>query len=253
MLAAMKHTLSLPFLEAGAPFPPVSRAWPEHSDAPGLLAAGGCLDVDTLCRAYRRGIFPWFGENDPILWWSTHPRMVLFTDEFRFSASLKKEIARLYQHQRLNFKIDHAFATVIDHCAHTPRLGQGGTWIQPEMIDAYTKLHQAGFAHSVETWIDDELVGGLYCVAIGGMVFGESMFTHRSNASKMALAALVAFCRRHAMPLIDCQQQTAHLASLGARPIERSDFVKRITAQIDQPSPTWQWDLDAQEWMQAFF
>lgn len=249
MLAAMKHTLSLPFLEAGAPFPPLNRAWPEYSDAPGLLAAGGCLDVETLYRAYRHGIFPWFGKNDPILWWSTHPRMVLFTDEFRFSGSLKKEIKRLYQCQRLNFKIDHDFPNVIHHCANTLRLEQVGTWIQPQMIDAYIKLHQAGFAHSVETWIDDKLVGGLYCVAIGRMVFGESMFTHRSNASKMALTALLAFCRRHTIPLIDCQQQTAHLASLGGRPISRNDFVTHVALQVDQTSPLWVWHEEEENGM----
>lgn len=253
MLVAMKHTSSLPFLEAGEPFPAVNRAWHEHSDAPGLLAAGGCLDVETLCRAYRQGIFPWFGQNDPILWWSTHPRMVLFTDEFRLSASLKKEIKHLHQHERLNFKIDHDFANVIHHCANTPRSGQGGTWIQPTMIDAYIKLHQAGFAHSVETWIDDKLVGGLYCVAIGRMVFGESMFTHRSNASKMALTALLAFCRRHAIPLIDCQQQTAHLASLGGRPISRDDFLTRVMLQVDQTTPTWVWHEEEGHGVNRFF
>lgn len=238
----MKNNLTLPFLEAGEPFPPVDQAWPSDSAAPGLLAAGGCLDVTSLCQAYRKGIFPWFSENQPVLWWSTHPRMVLRTDEFKISLSLKKEIRRLLAQNRLSLKIDHSFEQVITHCANTPRKTQTGTWIQPEMIQAYTKLHQAGFAHSVETWRDGQLVAGLYCVSIGHMVFGESMFTHVSNGSKIALAGLIAFCRKHQLPLIDCQQETSHLASLGAKPISRTDFVQHVTSLVDMPSPIWSFD-----------
>lgn len=247
----MKKQFHLPFLEMGEAFPPVDQAWPNDSGAPGLLAAGGCLDVATLRQAYRQGIFPWFSENQPILWWSTHPRMVLRTDEFKLSLSLKKEIRRLLAQNRLSLKIDHSFEQVIHHCANTPRKGQAGTWIQPEMIEAYTQLHKAGLAHSVETWIDGELVAGLYCVSIGQMVFGESMFTHVTNGSKIALTGLIAFCRKHQFPLIDCQQETSHLASLGATPIPRGDFVQQLAALVDAPSPAW--NLVEQRWFAEVF
>lgn len=246
----MKNLL-LPFLEMDDEFPPVDQAWPINSAAPGLLAAGGCLSVPTLCQAYRKGIFPWFSEGQPILWWSTHPRMVLHTDEFRLSLSLKKEIRHLLAKDRLELKIDHDFEQIIRHCATTARKGQAGTWIRPEMIQAYIDLHKAGFAHSVETWIDGQLVAGLYCVAIGSMVFGESMFTHVSNGSKIALTGLIGFCRQHQLPLIDCQQETSHLASLGARPIPRHDFVTQIASLIHMPSPAWH--LEKHHWFANVF
>ena len=161
----MKHTL--PWLEPGEPFPDVAQAWGAAAPAPGLLAAGGALDVPTLRQAYTHGIFPWFSAGQPILWWSPDPRMVLQTAQFRLHRSLRKTLQGLLLQGRLEVRMDTAFTSVIGACAEAPRRGQDGTWILPEMVAAYTALHQAGFAHSVETWIDGELVGGLYCVAVG--------------------------------------------------------------------------------------
>ena len=216
---------------AHAPFPPVSAAL---RSPPGLLAAGADLSPARLIDAYRRGIFPWFNEGDPILWWSTDPRMVLFVDEFRISHSLAKRLARTIDDPRIEIRCDSAFDAVIRACA-TPRGGERGTWIVDEMIAAYIELHRRGVAHSVETWIDGALAGGLYGLAIGRMFFGESMFTRVSDASKLAFAHLVAFARSEGIPMLDCQQQTAHLASLGARPIPRADFVEQVAALVDRP------------------
>jgi len=232
----------LPWLEPGEPFPPVESAWGPKEPAPGLLAAGGVLDVPTLRAAYSQGIFPWYSAGQPILWWSTDPRMVLEPHAFRLHRSLRKTIQSLLREGRLDIRFDHDFERVIRACAHTPREGQDGTWILPPMVLAYTRLHQAGVAHSVETWIDGELAGGLYCVNLGAMVYGESMFSRQSNASKIALAALVAFCRQHAVPLIDCQQETAHLALMGAHPIARSEFCRRLRQAIAHPHPVWRFD-----------
>lgn len=230
---------ALPWLEPGQAFPPLSSAWGAHDPAPGLLAAGGSLDVPTLVAAYSQGIFPWYSEGQPILWWSPDPRMVLQVTDFRLHDSLRKPLFSGLRQQRIEIRFDHDFSAVIRHCAATPRHGQHGTWILPEMVAAYEALHRAGHAHSVETWWDGELAGGLYCVSLGGMVFGESMFSHRSNASKMALAGLVAFCRQHGITAIDCQQNTAHLASLGAREIARSDFVHHVHGTLATPAPAW--------------
>lgn len=230
----------LPWLEPGDPFPAVELAWGPASDAPGLLAAGGGLDTTTLIDAYRHGIFPWFSEGQPILWWSTDPRMVLDVSHFRLHRSLRKTLQH-FRHQPGNeIRIDTAFEQVISHCSGTPRPGQGGTWILPSMVQAYVALHRAGFAHSVETWVDERLVGGLYCVAIGQAVYGESMFTHATDASKIALAALVGFCRAKGIPQIDCQQNTRHLASLGAREVPRALFLKRMAHAQSEPGPNWQ-------------
>jgi len=227
------------WLEPGQAFPPVEQAWGASDPVPGLLAAGGTLDADTLLNAYQRGIFPWFSEDQPPLWWSPDPRMVLPPPAFRLHQSLRKQIRSAQRQGRLHIRIDSAFHRVIEACAQTPRKGQRGTWILPEMVRAYQTLHHHGHAHSVETWWDGELVGGLYCVSLGRMVFGESMFSHRPNASKMALAALVACCERWQVPLIDCQQNTAHLASLGAGEIPRSDFVHTVHTASLQPAPDW--------------
>ena len=233
----MKHTL--PWLEPGEPFPDVAQAWGAAAPAPGLLAAGGALDVPTLRQAYTHGIFPWFSAGQPILWWSPDPRMVLQTAQFRLHRSLRKTLQGLLLQGRLEVRMDTAFTSVIGACAQAPRRGQDGTWILPEMVAAYTALHQAGFAHSVETWIDGELVGGLYCVAVGRAVFGESMFARRTDASKMALAALVAFCRQHGIPQVDCQQNTGHLATLGAAEMPRQAFLEVVQAQQTAPAPRW--------------
>lgn len=229
----------LPWLEPGETFPPVSTAWGPQDPAPGLLAAGGVLDVATLKAAYSHGIFPWYSASQPILWWSTDPRMVLETACFKLQRSLRKTIQGLLRENRLEIRFDHGFERVIKACAHSPRDGQAGTWILPAMVQAYVQLHRAGVAHSVETWIDGSLAGGLYCVNLGGMVFGESMFSRQSNASKIALAALVAFCREKGMPMIDCQQNTPHLASLGACTMPRDTFCELIATGINSPAPTW--------------
>ncbi len=239
---------ALPWLEPGDAFPPVGQAWGADSEAPGLLAAGGALDVPSLYQAYRQGIFPWFSEGQPILWWSPDPRMVLLPADFRLHQSLRKTLRRLQRNNDTHeIRIDTAFARVMQACATTLRAvggagGAGGTWILPQMQRAYVALHQAGFAHSIETWIDGELAGGLYCVAIGKSVFGESMFSHRTDGSKIALAALTCFCRAHGIGLIDCQQNTRHLASLGACEMSRADFLGRSISGLDAQPPRWQFE-----------
>lgn len=232
----------LPWLEPGEAFPPVSQAWGCDSEAPGLLAAGGQLDVPTLCRAYGHGIFPWFSTGQPILWWSPDPRMVLEVAQFRLHRSLRKTLRRFELSPGCEVRFDSAFEQVIQACAGSPREGQDGTWIVPPMVQAYISLHRAGYAHSVETWIDGQLVGGLYCVALGRAVFGESMFARVSDASKIALAALVAFCRHHGIAMIDCQQNTRHLASLGAHEIPRGVFLRHIEAAQTQAGPRWRFE-----------
>ena len=232
--------MKLPWLDPGDPFPDASQAWGEDQPAPGLLAAGGVLDVATLERAYGGGIFPWFSEGQPILWWSTDPRMVLFTAEFRLHRSLRKTLARFIADPRCEVRFDTAFDRVIRACAGSPREGQSGTWIVPEMVRAYEAFHAAGRAHSVEAWIDGQLAGGLYCVNIGHAVFGESMFTRVPDASKVALAALVAFCRAHGIDCVDCQQNTRHLASLGAREVPRGEFVAAVAQRAQLPPPHWE-------------
>src|SRR5437868_2634231 len=206
--------MHLPWLNPGDPFPEAARAWDDRQPAPGLLAAGGALDVDSLHRAYSTGIFPWFSEGQPILWWSTDPRMVLYARELKLHRSLRKSLKRFVDDPACEIRFDTAFDETIRACSQSPRPGQSGTWILPQMVRAYEAFHRAGFAHSVETWIDGRLAGGLYCVVIGRAVFGESMFTRRPDASKIALAALCAWCRHNRIAFIDCQQNTRHLASL---------------------------------------
>ncbi len=234
--------MQLPWLEPGDPLPDPSTAWGEADPVPGLLAAGGALDVDTLEAAYGRCIFPWFSDGQPILWWSPDPRMVLEVANFRLHRSLRRTLARFAATAGCEIRVDHDFAQVIAACAQAPRIGQSGTWIVPEMVAAYTALHRAGRAHSVETWIDGELAGGLYCVGMGRAVFGESMFARRPDASKIALAALVCICRRGGVTLIDCQQNTAHLASLGACEIPRRRFVSQVAVARQQPGPRWNFE-----------
>ena len=217
----------IPWLHADDPFPPLHRASREYN---GLLAAGGDLSVPRLLAAYRRGIFPWFNPDEPILWWSPDPRMVLVPGEFKLSRSLKKRLARADYVVR----VDTAFARVMRECA-APREGAGGTWISETMIAAYTALHEAGHAHSIETWIDEKLVGGLYGVAIGRVFFGESMFTRQTDASKIALAHLAGWLREHAFGVIDCQMNTPHLASLGAREISRGEFSELLDVHTVRP------------------
>jgi leucyl/phenylalanyl-tRNA---protein transferase len=234
--------MHLPWLQPGDPFPDPSEAWDVKQPAPGLLAAGGALDVDSLQRAYASGIFPWFSEGQPILWWSTDPRMVLFPDEFKLHRSLRKTLARFVADPRCEIRFNGDFDSVIRACSSSQRPGQSGTWIVPAMVQAYQAFHRAGFAHSVETWIDGRLMGGLYCVVLGRAVFGESMFTREADASKIALAALVAWCRHAQVRMVDCQQNTRHLASLGACEIPRKEFVQHVAAHAAHRPAPWQFD-----------
>jgi len=240
---------ALQWIDDDTPFPPTSLAWGDDSDAPGLLAAGGGLGIDRLEQAYRRGIFPWFSPGQPVLWWSPDPRMVLPVAQFKLSKSLAKTLRRFVRGADQRIRIDADFDAVIAACAGTPRVGQGGTWIVPEMVRAYRAWHRTGRVHSVETWVGGQLVGGLYCVAIGRMVFGESMFAWRTDASKIALAALVCLCRRHGIALIDCQQDTQHLASMGARPIARGEFEAHLSRALGAPAIT-DWTYDELHWSQ---
>lgn len=223
----------IPWLNPAKGFPDTALARREPN---GLLCAGGDLEPGTIVEAYSRGIFPWFSDDQPILWWSPDPRMVLFPAEFKISKSLAKTVKA----EKFETRFDTAFADVIAGCA-APRGPDGGTWIVQEMQDAYTRLHALGIAHSVESWLPGdgecnsggELIAGLYGIALGRMFFGESMFTRATDGSKVALVALVDKLRRDGFELIDCQQQTRHLASFGARPIPRLDFVQRLKELID--------------------
>lgn len=232
----------IPWLNAGDAFPPLETTWGEADPVPGLLAAGDTLDVPTLHEAYSRGIFPWFSLGQPVLWWSPDPRMVLQTTNFKLHRSLRKRLVQFRHAPGCEIRFDSNFKAVISACAGKPRAGQNGTWIVPDMVQAYCELHRAGHAHSVETWIDGELAGGLYCVNLGRMVFGESMFAHQTDASKIALAALVAFCRAQGIAMIDCQQNTAHLASLGAAEISRADFALHLAGSVVKAAPSWTFD-----------
>ncbi len=239
----------LTWIDDGDALPPTHLALGPDSDAPGLLAAGGSLSPPRLEEAYRHGIFPWFSEGQPVLWWSPDPRMVLPTAQFKLSRSLAKTLRRFVRSPRCELRIDSAVSEVIEACASTPRDGQGGTWIVPQMVAAYAEWHRHGRVHSVETWVDGRLVGGLYLVAIGRMVYGESMFAQATDASKIALAALVCFCRTHGVTLIDCQQNTGHLASLGAHEIARSTFEDHLSRTSGEPDIS-DWTYDSSMWSQ---
>jgi leucyl/phenylalanyl-tRNA--protein transferase len=224
------------WLHPDEPFPSVTAAL---ADPNGLLAAGGELSSTRLIDAYRHGIFPWFNPGQPILWWSPDPRMVLFPSELKISRSLVKVLRnRDYQ-----VRADTGFRAVMQACAE-PRPEQDGTWISDEMIAAYCALHEQGFAHSVETWIDGELAGGLYGVALGRMFYGESMFTRAADASKIALVHLARQLARWQFGMIDCQMYTPHLASLGARAISRADFVHKLAQLVTYPDASGRWKLD---------
>ena len=224
----------IPWLRPDAPFPPIETALAEPN---GLLAASGDLTPERLLDAYRSGIFPWYSSGQPVLWWSPDPRMVLFVEDFRVVRSLRKRLKQ----QRLEIRADTAFRAVIESCAKVSRPGQAGTWITPAVMDSYASLHDAGYAHSVEAWRDGRLVGGLYGVAIGRMFFGESMFAREPDASKIALVHLVAILRVRGFPLVDCQQETAHLASFGARPIGRRAFAEHVAALVHSVAPDGPW------------
>ncbi len=222
------------------PLPPGSSAMGADEDMPGLVAVGGQLTAERLDEAYRKGLFPWFSQGQPVLWWSPDPRMVLPVAGFKLSHSLKKTLRRFVRSPGCELRVDSAFDTVIAACAGTPREGQHGTWIVPAMVAAYRQWHRVGRVHSVETWVDGRLQGGLYGVSIGRMFFGESMFAHATDASKIALAALICLCREQGVALIDCQQNTRHLASFGAHEMSRADFESHLQKVLPQ--------ADIQDW-----
>jgi len=240
----------IPWLEPKDPFPDVSFALPKSSGAGGLLAASATLWPDRILEAYRKGIFPWFSTGQPVLWWSTDPRMVLPTGRFIVSKSLSKKLNQVKKSMlsggQWQIRFDSAFDAVMHACA-APRKRDPGTWISEEMIECYARLHKMGFAHSSELWLDNELVGGVYGVSIGKMFYGESMFSKVSDASKIALAWLVWFLHQNGVMLIDCQQETAHLASLGAISISRKIFSTHLAETIDQP-PVTDWIPCTPEW-----
>jgi len=230
---------SLTWLEPGQPFPPVAMAWGASSPAPGLLAAGASLDPDQLEQAYRQGIFPWYSAGQPVLWWSPDPRMVLQPSQFRLHRSLRQSLRRWLARPGVELVFDRDFPQVMARCASQQRPGQQGTWIVPEIVQAYNGLHQRGLAHSAELWQDGRLVAGLYFVALGRAVFGESMFTSVRDGSKMALSLLVSVARRHGVAMIDCQQNTRHLASLGAAELPRAQFLAHVRQAQDLPTIDW--------------
>ncbi len=213
-------------------FPPADRA-----NKDGLLAFGGDLSPQRLVVAYANGIFPWYNENEPLLWWSLDPRLIIRPGEMRVSKSLRRTI----RSGKFEVRIDTNFREVMLHCAATPRKGQDGTWIQDEMVDAYCELHNLGIAHSFEAYQDDELVGGLYGVSIGKVFFGESMFHSVTDASKVAFYHLHQFLQEHDFKLIDCQQETSHLMSLGAYSIPRKDFLEELKVLTVGPTLVGNW------------
>lgn len=231
-------------LQNATGFPPLETALAEPN---GLLAMGGDLSPARLLDAYRHGIFPWFNPGDPILWWSPDPRMVLEPADIRVTRSL----ARRLRNGGFELRVDSAFVEVMRACA-APRRdrdgdGAGGTWISPAMVAAYARLFDAGYAHSVESWHDGRLVGGLYGVAIGRMFYGESMFSRMADASKVALVRLARQLQRWEFGLIDCQMETAHLASLGARTMPRAQFAERLAALVNLPHRPGPWSFDASD------
>ena len=225
----------IPWLEPGAPFPPVSRALDRPN---GLLAASVSLSPEQLIAAYRLGIFPWYSEGDPVLWWCPNPRMVLLTAQFHVSRSLRKTLRAVARDPARELRFDYDFAAVMRCCA-APRHGQDGTWISEEIVGAYCELAKRDLAHSVELWHQDRLVGGLYGVSLGRMFYGESMFSRVRDGSKIVLATLVAILSQEQVPVIDCQQRTLHLASLGAREVPRRDFCEHVARLVAQPPINW--------------
>lgn len=227
----------LHWLKADEPFPPVESALIEPN---GLLCAGLDLSPERILDAYRQGIFPWFNPGEPVLWWSPDPRMVLVPSEVKVSRSLRQRIKR----GGYEIRVDTHFREVMLACA-APREGQSGTWISRPMLEAYTRLHELGYAHSVETWMDGELAGGLYGMAIGRMFYGESMFSRRTDASKLALVHLCRQLEAWGFGLIDCQMETAHLASMGAKPIPRQGFIREMERLIKLEAVPAPWCFDA--------
>ncbi len=215
-------------------FPP-----PQLSREDGLLAVGGDLSEERLLLAYSMGIFPWYSEDDPILWWSPDPRLVLYPDEFKVSKSLRKIIRK----NLFRITMDTVFEQVITACARVRRSQDAGTWIVDGMIQAYSRLHHAGYAHSIEAWHEGELVGGLYGVSLGRCFFGESMFTRKSNASKVALYSLVEYVKARQFDSIDCQVTSDHLIGLGAREISKRRFLAELKKSVEYPTFKGKWSF----------
>lgn len=236
------------WLDVDTPFPPPEAALGPDTGLEGLLAIGGDLSVDRLEAAYRQGAFPWFTQGQPVLWWSPDPRMVLQVSQFKLTRSLRKTLQRFLATPGCEVRVDSAFDAVVEACSAIYREGQVGTWITDDVRAAYGEWHRKGRAHSFETWIDGELVGGLYGVNLGRMFFGESMFSRRTDASKMALAALVAACKARGIDWIDCQQNTRHLSSLGAGEVSRAAFQSHLAVTVPAPSPP-DWTYDLQDWI----
>jgi leucyl/phenylalanyl-tRNA---protein transferase len=212
---------------------------PRSADPDGLLAAGGDLSIRSLVTAYSQGIFPWYSDQSPILWWSPDPRLVLFPERFVISDSLAQRI----RNGGFVVTVDRNFEAVIKICSQIKRKEQDGTWITPEMTDAYIRLHRAGLAHSFETWHGEELIGGLYGVSLGKAFFGESMFHQKPDASKIALCALVKWCVKHEFHFIDAQQSTTHLKSLGAIDVSRNEFLELLDKALQSKTLTGQWNI----------
>ena len=225
----------IPWLAPDQPFPPVSSALGTPN---GLLAASAELTADRLLTAYPQGIFPWYSGDEPVLWWSPDPRMVLFTDDLKVSRSFTRTLRKKACDTSIELRLDGDFEAVVTACAQ-PRDADAGTWITDSVANAYTELHRRGFAHSIETWVDGELAGGLYGVALGRMFYGESMFSRAADTSKIALAALVQLLRSEQVRVIDCQQNTRHLASLGAREITRREFVAHLQTSVGAAPVDW--------------
>ncbi len=217
-------------------FPP-----PDYADPSGLLAVGGDLSKERLLEAYRLGIFPWYSDDQPILWWSPDPRLVLDLKDFTISRSLRKTLKKAI----FQVTFDHAFEQVIQACAVVPRTAQNGTWITEEMQEAYINLHGLGYAHSVESWLGGELVGGLYGVSLGKAFFGESMFHLKTDASKVALATLVEKLKSWDFHFIDSQMTTEHMIRLGAKELPRRIFLKRLQLALRQPTKRGRWRIES--------
>ena len=240
----------LPWIQEGEPLPPASQAWGHDSSAPGLLAAGQDLTAGRLIEAYGQGIFPWFSPGQPVLWWSPDPRMVLDPQALRVRRSLRQSLRQWLALDGVELVFDRDFAEVMNRCATQPRPGQSGSWIVPDIVRAYTGLHEQGLAHSAELRRDGRLLAGLYFVALGHAVFGESMFTTVPDGSKLTLCLLVSVARHRGVRMIDCQQNTRHLASLGAAEIPRDQFIAHL--QQAQTRPTIDWARETLYWHELF-